>query len=140
MQSWTCPNINKIEQDQLRQILEGDYPAEGLVSLESLPDDSYRFERTSHTLIGRRAGNSFRLGDRVRVTVFRVDLDRRTLDFRLVETGGRFRRRGGGPPQRPSTNKNTKTKKTREKSSRPPASGQSGGKSGKRGGTKRRAR
>jgi ribonuclease R len=79
-------------------------PAEGLVTLESLPDDSYRFERTSHTLIGRRAGNSFRLGDRVRVTVFRVDLDRRTLDFRLVERGGRGQRppqpRGGKKPPR----------------------------------------
>jgi ribonuclease R len=80
-------------------------PAEGLVALESLPDDSYRFDRTSHTLIGRRAGNSFRLGDRVRVTVFRVDLERRTLDFRLVEMGGRFRRRGGGAPQPPGRKK-----------------------------------
>jgi len=114
-------------------------PAEGLVSLESLPDDSYRFERTSHTLIGRRAGNSFRLGDRVRVTVFRVDLDRRTLDFRLVELGGRFRRHGGPPQQRPSAKKNANKKKTREKSSRRPAAGKSGGKAGNRGGTKRRA-
>jgi len=77
-----------------------DLPAEGLVPLESLPDDAYRFERTSHTLIGRRAGNSFRLGDKVRVNVFRVDLDRRTLDFRLVEHGARERR--GRPPVPPS--------------------------------------
>ncbi len=79
-------------------------PAEGLVTLESLPDDSYRFERTSHTLIGRRAGNSFRLGDRVRVTVFRVDLDRRTLDFRLVERGQRPPQPRGGkkPPRKQS--------------------------------------
>jgi ribonuclease R len=107
-------------------------PAEGLVSLESLPDDSYRFERTSHTLIGRRAGNSFRLGDRVRVTVFRVDLDRRTLDFRLVEQGGRFRRRGGRASQPPRK----RTKEPRGKSSR----GQASGKSGKRAGKKRRTR
>jgi len=70
-----------------------DVPAEGLVSLESLPDDSYRFERASHTLVGRRPGNAFRLGDRVRVKVHRVDLERRTLDLRLVEEGGRRRRR-----------------------------------------------
>jgi ribonuclease R len=85
-------------------------PAEGLVTLESLPDDSYRFERTSHTLIGRRAGNSFRLGDRVRVTVFRVDLDRRTLDFRLVERGGRGKR----PPQ-PRGTKKPPRKQSRER-------------------------
>jgi ribonuclease R len=101
-------------------------PAEGLVALESLPDDSYRFERTSHTLIGRRAGNSFRLGDRVRVTVFRVDLDRRTLDFRLVEVGGRFRRRGGGSPQPP------RKKKSNGNSSRSQASGRAGKHAGKK--------
>ena len=105
-------------------------PAEGLVTLESLPDDSYRFERASHTLIGRRPGNSFRLGDRVRVTVFRVDLERRTLDFRLVEEGGRGRRSGGRPPQR------QRTKPSREKSSRTKPAGKSGKKPA---GKKRRA-
>ena len=106
-------------------------PAEGLVTLESLPDDSYRFERASHTLIGRRPGNSFRLGDRVRVTVFRVDLERRTLDFRLVEEGGRGRRGGGRPPQR------QRIKPSREKSSRNKAAGKPGKKSA---GKKRRPR
>ena len=67
-----------------------DLPAEGLVAIDSLPDDTYRYERTSHVLAGRRAGNTFRLGDRVRVVVGRVDLDRRTLELRLVErTRGR---------------------------------------------------
>ena len=113
-------------------------PAEGLVSLESLPDDSYRFERTSHTLIGRRAGNSFRLGDRVRVKVFRVDLDRRTLDFRLVEVGGRVARGGGRAPHPPNTTKrktktSTKNKSTsRGKSSRSKSSGKSGKRAGKK--------
>ncbi len=64
-------------------------PAEGLVAAEALPPDNYRYERSSHTLIGRRAGNSFRLGDRVRVVVAKVDLERRTLDFRFEERVGR---------------------------------------------------
>ncbi len=117
-------------------------PAEGLVSLESLPDDSYRFERTSHTLIGRRPGHSFRLGDRVRVTVFRVDLDRRTLDFRLVEVGGRVARGGGRAPRSPNTTKrktNTKTN-TKSTSSGKTSRSQASGKSGKRAGKKRRHR
>jgi ribonuclease R len=66
-------------------------PAEGLVALDSLPDDTYRYDRASHTLSGRRPGHSFRLGDRVRVMVAKVDVDRRTLDFRLVGTKGRGR-------------------------------------------------
>ncbi len=60
-------------------------PAEGLVHVTTLADDYYQFERRSHTLTGRRAGNAFRLGDLVRVEVARVDIDRRELDFRIVE-------------------------------------------------------
>jgi ribonuclease R len=59
-------------------------PAEGLLSIDSLSDDYYDFDRASHTLCGRRAGNSFRLGDLLRVAVARVDLERRELDFRLA--------------------------------------------------------
>ena len=73
-----------------------DLPAEGLVSLDALPDDRYRYERASHILAGTRRGNTFRLGDRVQVQVARVDLDRRLLELRLVDRAARrpTRRRG----------------------------------------------
>jgi ribonuclease R len=64
-------------------------PAEGLVPIDALPDDAYRYDRASHTLAGRRPGQTFRLGDRVRVAVARVDVDRRELNFRLVGRGRR---------------------------------------------------
>jgi ribonuclease R len=64
-------------------------PAEGLVHVATLSDDYYRFERKSHTLSGHRSGNSYRLGDMVRVEVARVDIDRRELDFRIVQKKGR---------------------------------------------------
>lgn len=111
-------------------------PAEGLVTLESLPDDSYRFERASHTLIGRRPGNSFRLGDRVRVTVFRVDLERRTLDFRLVEHGGRMRR--VGRPSQPQATKKSPGKLSQKPGK--PSQKKASGKTGKPAGKKRRNR
>jgi len=60
-------------------------PAEGLIHADSLADDYYRFDRATHTLAGYRSGNRYRLGDLLRVVVARVDLDRRELDFRLVE-------------------------------------------------------
>jgi ribonuclease R len=82
-------------------------PAEGLVSLQSLPDDTYRFERASHTLSGRRPGHSFRLGDRVRVAVAKVDLDRRVLDFRLVE---RVRAGARRPSLRPKPSRSPRPK------------------------------
>ncbi|MDW8243044.1 MAG: ribonuclease R [Thermogemmata sp.] len=60
------------------------FPAEGLVHISSLLDDYYWYDPDSYTLQGQRTGRRFRLGDRVRVEVARVDLVRRLLDFRLA--------------------------------------------------------
>ena len=57
---------------------------EGLVHISTLPDDYYFYEPQTHSLTGRRTRRLYRLGDKVRVTVVRVDLQRRQLDFRIV--------------------------------------------------------
>ncbi len=62
------------------------FPAEGLVHISSLVDDYYWFDESSHTLEGKRTKRRYRLGDRVRVEVSRVDLPRRLLDLRLVDS------------------------------------------------------
>lgn len=77
-------------------------PAEGLVPIDALPNDTYRYDRASHTLSGRRAGQSYRLGDRVRVAVDRVDLDRRSLNFRLIDGHVRRAKRPTTRPKPPS--------------------------------------
>jgi ribonuclease R len=59
-------------------------PAEGFIAVASLTDDYYRYDRAGHVMHGLRSGNSYRLGDPVRVAVARVDVDRRELDFRLI--------------------------------------------------------
>ncbi len=64
-----------------------DLPAEGLIHISSLQDDYYRFDRGAHTLTGNRAGNRYQLGDHITVSVARVDVDRRELDFRIVARG-----------------------------------------------------
>jgi ribonuclease R len=76
-------------------------PAEGLLPAAALPDDVYRFDRAAHTLAGRRPRNAFRLGDRIRVAVARVDLDRRELEWRHAgaAAGGRRRPPPGRRPQ-----------------------------------------
>lgn len=61
-----------------------DVPAEGLIHVSTLDDDHYYFEQVAHTLVGRRSGRQFRLGNRVAVIVAHVDVDRRQLDFRLA--------------------------------------------------------
>ena len=59
-------------------------PVEGLVHISTLTDDYYYYEESTHSLTGSRTNRRFRLGDRIRVTVVRVDLQRRQLDFRVV--------------------------------------------------------
>jgi ribonuclease R len=59
-------------------------PAEGLIHISSMQDDNYRFDANTHSLTGFREGNSYRLGELIRVEVAHVDIDRRELDFRLV--------------------------------------------------------
>ena len=60
-------------------------PAEGLIRIEGLSDDFYRFERNAKILIGQREGNTFRVGDRLLVEVVRADAEARQIDFRLVK-------------------------------------------------------
>jgi ribonuclease R len=58
---------------------------EGLVHISSMADDYYRFLEATHTLRGENTQKVYRLGDRVRVQVVRVDMERRQIDLGLVE-------------------------------------------------------
>lgn len=60
------------------------YFVDGLVHVNSLRDDFYRFLEGSYALVGDRGRRRFRLGDRVRVQVVRVDREARHVDFNLV--------------------------------------------------------
>lgn len=62
-------------------------PADGLIHVSSLADDHYYQEPETRTLIGRRSGNRYRLGDRLTVRVVRVDVDRRELDLVIALPG-----------------------------------------------------
>jgi len=57
---------------------------EGLVHIRNLADDYYQFDERKHRLEGARTGNSFHIGDRVKVRVSNVDLSRVHIDFTLV--------------------------------------------------------
>jgi len=57
---------------------------EGLVHITALKNDYYRFDAQHHRLVGERTGKVYRLGDRIRVRVARVDLDAREIDFEVV--------------------------------------------------------
>ena len=64
--------------------LDGVY-VEGLVHVTALKADYYHFEAAHHRLVGERTHRVYRLGDRLRVRVVRVDLDNRKIDFELAD-------------------------------------------------------
>jgi len=70
---------------------------EGLVHISDLGSDYFHYDDAKHQLVGERTGKRFRLADRVRVQLVRVDMESSKIDFRLAEAGeegGRGRRRG----------------------------------------------
>lgn len=58
---------------------------EGLVPVRELADDFYDFDEKNYCLVGRRNNVRYRLGDKVRVKVVRANLERKQLDFVLVD-------------------------------------------------------
>lgn len=58
---------------------------EGLVHVTELGSDYFEYDEARNELRGQRTGIRYRLTDRVRVQVSRVDLDARKIDFRLVQ-------------------------------------------------------
>jgi len=58
---------------------------EGLVHVSELGQDYFHFDEKSHAMVGERSGRRFRLSDRVRVQLTRVDMEANKIDFRLAE-------------------------------------------------------
>ena len=63
--------------------LDGIY-VEGLVHISELPSDYFHFDAAKHMLLGERSGRRYRLGDRIRVKLVRVDLEASKIDFVLA--------------------------------------------------------
>ncbi len=62
-----------------------DHKCEGLVSIVSLSDfDDFRLIETEYSLVGRRSGRRFKMGDRLSIRVVAANLEKRQLDFEWV--------------------------------------------------------
>ncbi len=57
---------------------------EGLVAMRELTDDFYEFDVDNYCISGRRKGKKYQLGDAVKVEVYRANLPKKQLDFRLI--------------------------------------------------------
>ncbi|WP_426415825.1 ribonuclease R [Aestuariirhabdus sp. LZHN29] len=88
---------------------------EGLIHVTGLSNDYYHFDPAHQRLQGERSGVTYRLGDELMVTVVRVNLDEKKIDFELA---------GAKPPKR-------------AKASSKGGRGDRGAKAGARGGAKR---
>ncbi|OAD21525.1 ribonuclease R, partial [Candidatus Thiomargarita nelsonii] len=57
---------------------------DGLVHVTALTEDYYHFDPIGHRLYGESGGKVYRLSDRLRVKVVRVDVDEKKIDFELA--------------------------------------------------------
>lgn len=58
---------------------------EGMIPVSELDDDFYIFDERNYALVGRHTHKTYQLGDKIRVKVWRTNLERKQLDFRLAK-------------------------------------------------------
>jgi ribonuclease R len=58
---------------------------EGMIPIAQMDDDFYIFDEKNYALVGRHSRKSFQLGEKINVRVWRTNLERKQLDFRLAE-------------------------------------------------------
>ena len=89
---------------------------EGLVHVSTMADDYYRFREQSHALFGENTKKTYRLGDRVRVQIIRVDMERRQIDLGLDDVLEKVRKdeRSRGPMRSSAHVKREQRKGTQE--------------------------
>ena len=62
-----------------------DHKCEGLISINDLNDyDEFRHIESDYSLVGRRSGRKFRMGDNVRIKVISANLEKRQLDYQWI--------------------------------------------------------
>jgi ribonuclease R len=99
---------------------------EGMVHVSTMADDYYRFVENGHLLVGEKTQKKYRLGDKVRVQVVRVNMDMRQIDLGLVDilenvrSGTRGARRSSAKPKHDRERKKTRPgRREREERKKP---------------------
>lgn len=65
------------------EILEN--KCEGLIPIRGLAGDFYEYDEDNYCIRGRRTGKKYQMGDPVIIEVMRVNLERKQIDFALVD-------------------------------------------------------
>ncbi len=86
---------------------------EGMVHVSTMADDYYRFVEGGHLLRGENTRKVYRLGDKVKVQVIRVNMEMRQVDLGLVEILERVREGERGPRRSKASPKSDKGRNQR---------------------------
>ena len=62
-----------------------DSKCEGLVHIRDIDDDFYIHDESNYRIIGQSNGKKYQLGDPVRVKLIRADLEKKQIDFLMLE-------------------------------------------------------
>ena len=90
---------------------------EGLVHINSLGQDYFRYDQAQQRLIGERTQAAYHLGDSLQVVVVRVDLDERKVDLELANSKAAPRNRSIKQSKNAASKKSTATKRSKSKKS-----------------------
>lgn len=91
---------------------------EGMISLGSLQDDYYYLDEDNYQVIGRRYGRQYKLGDSIRIKVLRVDMEKKQMDFALIETEEPIAPRSSKPEKKKTPKAKSKTAKKEKKTTK----------------------
>ena len=58
---------------------------EGMVAIRELQNDYFEYDEENYSIRGRQSGKVYMLGDKIMVEVAKADLQKRQLDYRLVD-------------------------------------------------------
>ncbi|PCI90125.1 ribonuclease R [Candidatus Kaiserbacteria bacterium] len=59
--------------------------AEGMVRVNAIPGDWFELNEKQYSLVGRRTGKKYRIGDAVKMRLKNVNLDAKELDWEVIE-------------------------------------------------------
>jgi ribonuclease R len=96
---------------------------EGLVHVSTMADDYYRLVESAHMLRGENTHKIYRLGDKVRVQVIRVNMEQRQIELGLVDILDRVREGERGPRRTRARPKHERGKQKRRPGKRERARG-----------------
>jgi ribonuclease R len=69
-------------------IEEKETKCEGMMKVKDMKDDIYELNEKTYSLVGTKTGKKYTLGDTIRFTVANADLEKRLLDYTIIEKVG----------------------------------------------------